>query len=46
MGLDLGHKVDVTAIAMKILSKFPLSPFLEFFPIPRTQRTSERSPFQ
>ena len=26
MGLDLGYKVDVTAIAIKILSKFLLSP--------------------
>ena len=26
MGLDLGYKVDVAAIPIKILSKFPLSP--------------------
>ena len=26
MGLDLGYKVDVTAISIKVLSKFPLSP--------------------
>ena len=25
MGLDLGYKVDVAAIPIKILSKFPLS---------------------
>ena len=26
MGLNLGYKVDVSAITIKILSKFPLSP--------------------
>ena len=26
MGLDLGYKVDVAAISIEILSKFPLSP--------------------
>ena len=26
MGLDLGYKVDVAAIPIEILSKFPLSP--------------------
>ena len=26
MGLNLGYKVDVAAIPIKILSKFPLSP--------------------
>ena len=26
MGLDLGYKVDVAAIPIKILSKFPWSP--------------------
>ena len=26
MGLDLGYKVDVAPIPIKILSKFPLSP--------------------
>ena len=46
MGLDLGYKVDVAAIPIKILSKFPDLALFDFFIIFKTQRTSERSPCQ
>ena len=35
MELDLGYKVNVAAIPIEIFSKFPLSPFSNFFLIPK-----------
>ena len=46
MGLDLGYKLDVAAIPIKILSKFPDLAPSDLFLIFKTQRTSEKSPCQ
>ena len=45
MGLDLGYKVDVEAIPIKIFSKFPLSPLQNALEHCHDE-TELRSPFQ